>query len=578
MENAPSSPPEPAGLRPPPHRGGQWVIPASLLLLFVGTAVATRFVKSDPFHGGRAAATDPSNEPVQGGVFRYPLLEPIHTLDPAQAVYATDVMLVQQMYDGLTAFDKNLNVVPALAKFWEISPDGRTYTFELRDDARFHNGRPVTADDCVFSFERLLTRGLNEHNYHYFTRIEGAEDFREGRADRVSGLEAMDDKTFRIRFVTPFVPALSVLSMYSSKILPRKELETQGEAFFEAPIGTGAFQFARWVEPTEDPGVPTYGGITQALRLEANPYYYEGRAHLDAIVFRALGNARSYEGPLRPLHEIADCLMTSDLERYSDWVPIEADRLLALRYLYFPNNVKPYNDARVRRAINLALDKRSFLDSRQVTNGIPEATGVVPPGIPGFIPKETASKRNLEEARRLLADAGYPGGRGLPPLEVPVYGSPDVNRDPRECLVACLSEIGVEVKPVNVDWLTGRAARAALSDTIWYADFPDPDNFLRPLFHSKGYVNAFGYHNEEVDRLLDQVWTETSYTKRNALYHRIEELILEDSPIIPTDYGRLRFLLRPNVRGFFLTPLGASYIKMKDIWLAQEGPVTEVEL
>ena len=112
----------------------------------------------------------------------------------------------------------------------------------------------------------------------------------------------------------------------------------------------------------------------------------------------------------------------------------------------------------------------------------------------------------------------------------------------------------------------------------WYADFPDPDNFLRPLFHSQGAMNKFRYANREVDELLDKVWSETSYSKRNELYHHIEEIILLDSPIIPTDYGRLRYLLRPNVRGFRLTPLGAAYIRMKDIWLAQEGPGPEVEL
>jgi len=114
--------------------------------------------------------------------------------------------------------------------------------------------------------------------------------------------------------------------------------------------------------------------------------------------------------------------------------------------------------------------------------------------------------------------------------------------------------------------------------STWYADFPDPDNFLRPLFHSQGPLNEFGYSNPKVDLLLDQVWSETSYMKRNKLYHRIEEIILRDSPIIPTDYGRLRYLLRPNVRGFTLTPLGSPYIQMRNIWLTHEGPVNEVEL
>jgi peptide/nickel transport system substrate-binding protein/oligopeptide transport system substrate-binding protein len=580
--------PEGGGRRLCRDRKRAWLIPGFLLVLFLLTAFATQLVKEDGLRARFGGSEDAPSRPLQGGVFRYPLLEPFHTLDPAQAVYKMEVMLVQQIYDGLTAFDRHLRVVPALAKFWEISPDGRTYTFELRDNARFHNGRRVTAEDCVFSFERLLTKGLNEHNYHYFSRIEGATDFREGRADRVRGLEAVDERTFRIRFVTPFVPALSVLSMYSSKILPKQEVLAQREKFFEAPIGTGPFQFSRFIEPEEDPGVPLHEGVRQGVRLEANLQHFGGRPHLDAVTFRALWYSKDYLGAERPLDEVADCVEASEVDRYGDWVAVESPQLLALRYLYFPNHVPPYDDPRIRRALNLALDKRSFLDSHHTTAGTPAATGVVPPGIPFFIPKGSNSGQDLEKARALLAEAGYPGGKGLPPLELPVLREGVYPREPASktrdgCLVACLARVGVKVRLLEVDrYLKADDPvfrhRAILDDNTWYADFPDPDNFLRPLFHSKGYMNTFGYSNPEVDRLLDQVWEETSYTARNKLYHQIERMVLQDAPIIPTDYGRLRFLLRGSVRGFYLTPLGASYIQLKDVWFQEEGESRGVEL
>lgn len=574
-----------------PRRLGRkraWLIPLALLALFLLTAFATRLVKKKTLGAGVAGADELMEPPVQGGVFRYPLFHRMNTLDPAQAIFGVDVMLIQQLYDGLIAFDEHLNIVPALAKFWEISPDGKTYTFELRDDASFHNGRRVTADDCVFSFERLLTQGLNDHNYSYFSRIEGASDFHEGRAKHVKGLEALSENRFRITFLTPFVPALSVLSMYSSKILPKDEMLEQGDAFFKAPIGTGAFQFSRWIEPSEDRGVPSVEGVRQGIRLEANSEYFEGRPHLDAIVFRAIWNSSEYEGEARPLHGVADCLETNAVEQYADWVSVEADRILALRYLYFPNHVTPYDNPKVRLAINFALDKRSFLDAHHVTAGIPAATGVVPPGIPGFIPKESHFEQDLDKARELLREAGYPNGKGLPPLELPVLPDSLYVRDPGSvardsCLIACLSKIGIQIRLVKTEQFINFDApefkdRAVLRVKTWYADFPDPDNFLRPLFHSDGALNEFGYSNSKVDQLLDQVWSETSYSKRNELYHHIEEIILRDSPIIPTDYGRLRYLLRPNVRGFTLTPLGSPYLQMKNIWLAQEGPANRVEL
>ncbi|HEY7818702.1 MAG TPA: ABC transporter substrate-binding protein, partial [Vicinamibacteria bacterium] len=358
--------------------------------------------------------------------------------------------------------------------------------------------------------------------------------------------------------------------------------------FFKAPIGTGPFQFSRFIEPDEDPGVPLHGDVRQGVRLEANPQYFAGRPHLDAVTFRALWLSKDHRGGERQFHEVADCVETNEVERFSDWVAIEAPQLLAIRYLYFPNQVAPYDDPRIRRAINLALDKRSFLDTHGVTAGAPAATGVVPPGIPFFIPKGSDAGQDLEKAKALLAEAGYPGGEGLPPLELPVvregvYPRELASNARDHCLVACLARVGVTVRMVEVDrYLRSDDPvfrhRAILEDDTWYADFPDPDNFLRPLFHSKGYRNTFGYSNPEVDRLLDQVWTETSYTARNKLYHRIEAKILEDAPIIPTDYGRLRYLLRGNVRGFYLTPLGAPYIQLKDVWFQEEGASTEVAL
>ena len=574
-----------------PRRLGRkraWLIPLALLALFLLTAFATRLVKKQTMSDRIARADEFVEPPIQGGVFRYPLFQPIYTLDPAQAIFSVDVMLIQQLYDGLTAFDEHLSIVPALAKFWEISPDGKTYTFELRDDARFHNGRKVTAEDCVFSFERLLTQGLNDHNYSYFSRIEGASAFHEGRAQHVKGLEALSENRFRITFVTPFVPALSVLSMYSSKILPKDEVLEQGDAFFKAPIGTGAFQFSRWIEPSEDPGVPSVEGVRQGIRFEENSEYFEGRPHLDAIVFRAIWNSPDYDGEALSLHEVADCLETNQVDHDADWVSVEADRFLALHYLYFPNHVPPYDNPKVRLAINLALDKQSFLDAHRVTAGIPAATGVVPPGIPGFIPKESHHGQNLDKARELLRDAGYPNGEGLPPLELPVLPESLYVRDPGSvardsCLIACLSKVGIQVRLVETEPFINFDApelkdRAVLRAKTWFADFPDPDNFLRPLFHSDGALNDFGYSNSEVDQLLDQVWSETSHSKRNELYHHIEEIILRDSPIVPIDYGRLRFLLRPNVRGFTLTPLGAPYLQMKNIWLALEGPAYQVTL
>lgn len=563
------------------RRYGYWIVPGALLALSLATA-ATSFRRSDPQDGRRPRRESPAPIASRGGTFRFPLMTPVLSLDPARAKLGSEILLMQQLYDGLTAFDQHLNIVPALAQYWEISPDGRTYTFEIRPDARFHNKRPVTAEDCVFSFERLLTPGLNEDNVHYFSPIEGAEAFRNGLADHVSGLRALGKRTFQIRFTTPLVPALSVLSMYCSKILPKKEALAAGDEFFESPIGTGPFRFSRWIERGEDPAVPYYRDVPQALRLEASSDYFRETAYLDTLVFRAIWNDPDVEVEV-PMNQLVDCIETP-VDQYEDWVPVETDKQLALSYLLLPNDVPPFDDPRVRRAVNYALDKRSFLGLDPSESLTPAARGIVPPGIPGFPPLEVSYGHNLEKARRLLAEAGYPGGRGIPPLEVAVYRTDPAARASNKCFASCMGNVGIEVKLVKMKGFVRpgdpavRGRAMLFRAPMWIADFPDPDNFLRPLFHSASPVNRSGYRNPKVDRLLDRAWSETSYSERNKLYHKIEKVILEDMPIIPLGHGRSRFLVRPNVRGFTLSPMGSTYIRLDKVWLQRSDTAPKAGL
>jgi peptide/nickel transport system substrate-binding protein/oligopeptide transport system substrate-binding protein len=560
---------------------GSWLIPAGSLILFLVTAAAFFFATAPkPSHGPALAEDLP--QPTPGGVLRVPLMdEPVHTLDPARVQFSSEITLVQQMFDGLTALDEQLNVVPSLARYWEISHDGMTYTFELRPDAAFHNGRPVTAEDCVYSFRRLLSPGLNANNYHYFSRIEGAREFHEGLAKNVSGLRALDEKTFQIRFTSPFVPALSVLSMYCSKILPKGEILERGDEFFMEPVGTGPFKFSRWITRDEDSAVPVSYGIPQAIRLEANPRYFGKKPYLDAVVFRSMWNAKKVK-VTRTYEEMFDYLPYVPPKPYEGWTPVEKVKLLTMYYLVLPIDVAPYDDPRVRRAIAYSIDKRDYLDSNPNGKGLPVASSVVPPGIPGFIPSTSEYKRNLKKARELLAESGYPKGQGLPPLEVPYYREYD-SGEPLVSLGNSLANIGIELRRVPAqEYVTHDdmdfGGRPVIRTSGWIADFPDPDNFLRPLFYSASPANLSGLNNPEVDRLLDQAWTETSYSVRNKLYHKIEQIVLiKEAPIIPLYYDHLRYLIKARVRGFSISPMGPNYVRLNRVWWSEEeteSPVT----
>jgi peptide/nickel transport system substrate-binding protein/oligopeptide transport system substrate-binding protein len=561
---------------------GSWLIPAGSLILFLVTAAAFFFATAPtPDHGPALAEDLP--QPIPGGTLHAPLIdEPVHTLDPARIQFGSEILIVQQIFDGLTALDDQLNVVPSLARYWEISHDGMTYTFELRPDAVFHNGRPVTAEDCLYSFRRLLSPGLNAINYHYFSRIEGAREFHEGLAKDVSGLRALDEKTFQIRFTSPFVPALSVLSMYCSKILPKGEILERGDEFFLAPVGTGPFKFSRWINRDEDPAVHVSYGIPQAIRLEANPRYFGKKPYLDAVTFRSMWNSKKAKKTRTP-EEMFDYLLYTQRKPSDGWTSVDKVKLLTMYYLILPLDVVPYNDPRIRRAIAYSIDKRDYLDSNPYLKGFPIASSVVPPGIPGFMPRTVEYKRNLKKAGELLAESGYPNGKGLPPLEAPFYHQNDSGEPLLTSLKRSLANIGIGLQKVPAqEYVTDDdmdfGGRPVIRTSGWIADFPDPDNFLRPLFYSASPSNLSGLNNPEVDRLLDQAWTETSYSVRNKLYHKIEQIVLtKEAPIIPLYNYHLRYLIKTRIRGFSISPMGPNYVRLNRVWWAEEEtepPVT----
>ena len=541
-----------AGTSRPAAKGG--AAPPFLFALLLGILVCA---------GSLPVSAQDRDSAASGGVYRRPLGQDPETLDPARIsdVYGRSVS--QQIFDGLVQFDQTLAIKPALAEFWRASRDGLTWTFDLRKGVKFHHGREVTADDVVYSFTRILDPRTRSGAAELFLNVKGAREYREGRAKTVSGFVGLDRHTVQVTLSEAQVPFVAVLAVGHAKIVPRDLVEAQGEAFGLQPVGAGPFRFFRWERGRE-------------IVLIANPDYFDGAPRLSQLVYRIFpGDQRD------AMH---DEFLRGELEDAP--VPARADRrvlaaggsriyvrrpMSSVRFYAFNTRTKPLNDRRVRQAIVHAIDREAIVQDVYAGQYV-FARGILPPGTLGFNPRLAGYPYDPQKARELLAQAGYPGGRGLSPLAIwSSVKRDDIVRE-HEQIKKWLRVVGIEAE---VHYLTSWPTFSRMLDEgklpihlhAWYADVPDPDNFLMKLFHSRSSRNFFGYANAVVDDLLESARTAGDPHRRVELYRRAEQLILDDAPIVPVFHHTYERLFQPYVRSVEVNGLGDPYIPFRKIWL-----------
>ena len=500
--------------------------------------------------------------PTRGGIYRRPLEFNPKTLDPALSIDTYADTVTRQVFDGLVQFDKDLNVIPAIAKSWKISPDGLIYTFYLREGVKFHNGREVTADDFAYSFTRIIDRKSNSPAAHLLEKVLGVNEFQDGKTTDVKGLRSLGKYIFEIKLSSPFSPFISVLGTCYFKVVPKEEIEKPLSAFARMPIGTGPFKFVSMKEGEE-------------ILLEANPDYFEGRPYLDKIIFKIFHGAprekiliELKEGNLEessiPPKEIEEIVKE---KRY----PFFQKPLLSLRFYGLNLSSKPLENKNLRKAINFAIDKK-FIISELHKKQFNLAKGILPPGMPGYDPMRNPYPFDETKAKKILSEGGYTRGKDVPTLEIWSASRSEAAQKELNEIQSQLKKVGIPTKiNFETNWPSFesmlRANKAPIFIYAWYADFPDPDNFLGTLFHSKSRYNFVGYHNPEVDRLLDHARVERDYLKRMEMYRKIEEIVLEDAPIIPMVNHLFQMVYQPYVRGVEVNALGGPYIPMKKVWL-----------
>jgi len=480
-------------------------------------------------------------------VLRYALQTNPTQLDPAAVEDGDTIDLLMQIFEGLVQWNEHNEIVPNIAKSWDISPDGRTYTFHLRDDVRFHNGRPVTAEDFVYSITRALLPATKSGTAStYLNDIVGAQEVLAGKCTVLSGVQALDSHTLRIRLAhrTPYF--LGKLTYPTAYVVCREAIEANGGRFDERTmIGTGPFKLVSY-----QPGY--------AVVLSANPNYHGGRPLLAGIRRPILPDSTARQTAYESGETDITDVQLGDLDRIRQDPELRqqlheyarpAIWYLALNQQAFP----PFRDRRVRRAFAYAIDKDEVI--RIALKGtVQKAAGIIPPGIPGYDPAYRGLEYNPRKAQQLLAQAGYPGGKGFPKLVISYRQGYKQIEDAVLVMREDLKRnLGIDVSTQQVEWaqfLTQRAnGSMACYHLRWMADYLDPQDFLSLMLHTGAKENTLGYSNPEFDRLCDRADVEADPNKRIRLYRKAERIAVEDAPWVCLYFQHDLELQKPYVNG-----------------------------
>jgi len=494
----------------------------------------------------------------EGGALKLYGIDPI-TLDPAVSGEMTSHEYIAQLFGGLVRLDDNLDPAPDIAERWQISKDGRTYTFYLRQDVRFHDGRGVKAGDFKYSWERACDPATGSHvAATYLGDIVGVADAIAGKSREISGVRVLDDYTLQVTIDAPKSYFLSKMTYPTSFVVDRANVET-GREWWRKPNGTGPFRLKEWDEDN-------------LLVLERNESYYGDMGGIDLVVFQLWSGV-----PMR-MYETGEIDVTSV---YVDYIDKATDRAgpfyqelrvvpeLSFSYIGFNTTRPPFDDVNIRRAFTRAIDKDKLV-SLVFKNLVQRADGILPPGIPGFNEGLAGLDFDVNRARELIASSKYGGVSGLPPITVTTSGWGGLIASELEAIIQeWRNNLGVEVTVRQLEPQRFLYHLKEEKDEMyymgWVADYPHPQDFLDILFHT-GMENNYGeYSNPEVDALLDRAAVELDYELSLTQYQQAEQKLVDDAACLPLWFGQNYILVKPYVDGYELNPMGFAILNKVSI-------------
>lgn len=507
--------------------------------------------------GTRSVASTGSAPGTARKVLRYGNGAEPQELDPQVVTGAPEHRLVQAFFEGLVNEDPKLNIIPGVAEKWEVSPDGLVYTFHLRADAKWSNGEPVTAGDFLGSAQRMLTPSFGAEYAYMLWVVVGAEDYYQGRLKDFSqtGFKAPDARTYQLtlRQPTPFLlHAMNHEAWQPVPIATIKKfggLETKNTPWTrpENFVGNGPYVLKSW-------------RANQLIVAERSPTYWDrASVKVDEIDFFPVELAETEEKMFRANQlDITYEVPLSKIEVYRRENPaaLRIDPFDTVYFYRFNVKRKPFDDVRVRRALAMAIDRESIVKD-VLHGGEQPAYALVPPSVPGYV-SENHFHEDVAEAKRLLAEAGYPDGRGFPPVEL-LYNTLEKHRVIAEAIQQMWRKnLGIDITIFNQEWKVYMDAQHTKNYQLerggWQADYVDPHVFF-DLWETGGGNNDTNWGNPEYDRLLHSALAAPNDPARFAIYQQMEKIFLDEMPVIPIYFYTYVRLVNPRVKNYFTTPL-----------------------
>ncbi len=478
--------------------------------------------------------------------------------------YTIPLNVYDRLVEAETIAPGQSKILPSLAESWDISEDGKTYTLHLRKGVLFHNGEELTADDVVYTYDRMLNPATKALNTDILDFVEGAKARLDGTTPTVSGLQAVDKYTVKIVLTQPYAAFIALLASPQASIYNRKFTEPLGDKYGLSPDtvnGTGPFVLTDYT-------------LNDSQRMEANEKYFKGRSKLDSVLIRVVPDAET----MRMLFE-SDEIDVFDTDSAITQIPyftksekwkdqIRKGPVAGLNYYHINQKIKPFDDVRVRKAFQMGINRQEILDKMFYGEGQLE-NGILPSGVACYTPA-TPIEYNPKKAKELLVEAGYPDGVDIAFSQVSSWSSKWV--DLNQLVQAQLRESGfnTEIKVVDESAYYDMRKGGTINNypQVWSADFNDPDNFFYTFFSKSGTsVRGFNNDDQEVFDGIEKARGMTNPDERCKLYEQLTERIVQtDAAWVPLFSLNHLFIVQPRVKNFVVPWNGwtsMSYYKME---------------